>query len=300
MGRLTGKVLLITGGASGQGRSHALMAAREGAAVVVTDICEVIPEVLPYETSSAEELAETVSMVEELDAPVLGIKADARSSSDMQAAVDEVISTFGQIDALAVNHGVTANLPWDQQTDEVWDAIIETNLSALWRTTKAVIPHMIEQESGSIVFTSSCAATCAYPSLSAYTASKAGVIGLMRSLAAELAPHSIRVNAILPTNCETKMFLSPTVMDMFVGHENASVEETKFPSQASLLLPIPWIQPEDLSNALLFLISDEARYVTAVEMPVDAGTTIQPPGIPPLAARRLAELEEAAAAQAAS
>lgn len=295
MGRVDGKVALITGGARGQGRSHALTLAREGADIAVTDICAPIPEVLPYETSEDADLEETVRLVEELDRRAIGVKADSRDSAQMQAAVDKVIAEFGRIDILSVNHGVTAAYPWQDQTDEIWDAVVETNLTAGWRSVKAVLPHMTAQGGGSIIFTASTAGPRAYSQLSAYIASKAGVIGLMKALSAELAPHFIRVNAVLPTNCATQMLHSQTVIDMFVGHENATVEEMMWPSQSMLMLPIPWVEPQDISNAVLFLGSDEARYVTGISLPVDGGTLDQPPGIPPAAAERLAELEYSAA-----
>lgn len=291
MGLLEGKVAFITGGAQGQGRSHAVTLAKEGADIVVTDILEPIPETLPYETSKPEHLAETVRLVEELDRRCLSIKADARSSSEMKGAVDQAIGEFGKIDILSVNHGLTINVGWDVQTDEIWDTTVDNNLNACWRTARAVIPHMIENGGGAIVFTSSAAAQTAYASLSAYTAAKTGVIGLMRSLATELAPHWIRVNAILPGAVATQMLHSQSVIDMFTGKPGATIEEMAPPAQAMSLLPLPWIEPVDISNGLLYLVSDMGRYVTGIELPIDAGTVHQPAGVPPATAARLGELE---------
>jgi (+)-trans-carveol dehydrogenase len=158
MQRLEGKVAIITGGGRGQGRTHAERLASEGADIVVTDICEPIPEVAPYDTATQDDLDETVRLVEKTGRRCLGLKADARGASQMQAVVDETIAEFGRIDVLSVNHGVAINLPWDQQTDEIWDTVIETNLSAPWRVARCVIPHMITQQSGSIIFTASTAA----------------------------------------------------------------------------------------------------------------------------------------------
>ncbi|MDT5254682.1 MAG: hypothetical protein QOH07_3636, partial [Mycobacterium sp.] len=197
----------------------------------------------------------------------------------------------GRIDVLAVNHGVAINLPWDQQTDTVWDTVIENNLSAVWRVARAVVPQMISQGSGSIIFTASTAAVTPYPSLSAYSAAKTGVLGLMRSLATELGPHTIRVNAVLPGNTGTPMLHSQSVLDMFNGGPGGTVEKMQFPSQATMLLPIPWLEPEDISAAVLFLASDDARHITGVALPVDGGTLTQPPGIPAIAATRIGELE---------
>lgn len=291
MGRLEGKVVFITGGGRGQGRSHAIRLASEGADIVVTDICEPIPEVAPYQTATWEDLEETARLVRATGQRCLAIRADARSSVEMKDAVDQTIADFGRIDVLSVNHGIAINLPWDRQSDEVWDTIVDTILSAPWRVTKAVIPHMIAQGSGSIIFTASTAAATAYPSLSAYTAAKTGVLGLMRSLAAELGQHSIRVNAVLPGNTRTPMLHSQSVMDMFNGGPGGTIENMVFPSQATMLLPVPWVEPEDVSEAVLFLGSDESRYVTGVALPVDGGTLAQPPGIPSIAAARIGELE---------
>jgi SDR family mycofactocin-dependent oxidoreductase len=291
MGRLDGKVALITGGGRGQGRSHAQLLAREGADIVVTDICEPIPAVAPYDTATQDDLDTTAKLVENLDRRCLAIKADARSSAEMKRVVDTAVAEFGRIDVLAVNHGVAINLPWDQQTDTVWDTVIENNLSAVWRVARAVVPQMISQGSGSIIFTASTAAVTPYPSLSAYSAAKTGVLGLMRSLATELGPYTIRVNAVLPGNTGTPMLHSQSVLDMFNGGPGGTVEKMQFPSQATMLLPIPWLEPEDISAAVLFLASDDARHITGVALPVDGGTLTQPPGIPAIAATRIGELE---------
>lgn len=201
------------------------------------------------------------------------------------------MAEFGRIDALVVNHGVVMYAPWEQQTDEFWDATIETNLSAPWRVVKAVIPHMVAQGSGSIVFTASFAAVKPAHGLSAYSASKAGVMGLMGVLASELAPHGIRVNAVLPGSTATPMMLNQHTLDLFNGGPGGTVEGIKFPSQATMLLPIPWLEPEDISHGVLFLVSDESRHVTGIPLPIDGGMLAQPPGIPPIAAERLGSLE---------
>lgn len=298
MGRMDGKVAFITGGARGQGRSHALVLAREGADVVITDICEPIPEVAPYRPATDDDLAETQKMVESLDRRCLAIKADARSSEQMSAAVDQAMNDFGRIDAVAVNHGVATYMPWDQQTDEFWDATIETNLSAPWRVVKPIIPHMVEQGSGSIIFTASFAAVKPAHALSAYSASKAGLVGLMGVLASELAPHNIRVNAILPGSCATPMLLDQHMLDLFNGGPGGTVESVRFPSMATMLLPIPWLEPEDISHGVLFLASDESRHVTGISLPIDGGMLGQPPGIPPIAAEALGSMQAQLAARA--
>jgi (+)-trans-carveol dehydrogenase len=297
-GRLQGKAAFITGGARGQGRSHAVTMAREGADIVTIDICRPIPEVAPYETATEADLQETVAQVEALGRRCLAVKADARDGDAVQAVVERAIAELGHIDVLAVNHGVVVNRPWDETTDAMWDTVIACNLSAPWRVARAVIPHMVEQGGGSIVFTASTAAVKPYAALAAYSAAKAGLLGLMRALATELAPHWIRVNAVLPTNVSTPMMLNDGVVEMYTGRKDGTIKDMEFPAQAALLLPLPWVEPQDISNGVLFLASDEARYVTGIELPIDGGTLTQPPGIPPIAAQRLGELEWQAANRA--
>ena len=290
MGRMDGKVAFITGGARGQGRSHALLLAKEGADVVVTDICEPIPGIAPN-TATREDLDETMRLVESLDRRCLAIKADARSAAEMKAAVDSAIAEFGRIDALAVNHGIAPMAPWDQMSDDFFDAVIENNLAGPWRVARSVLPHMVEQRSGSIIFTSSVAGVRPSFALSAYGTAKAGLLGLMRALATEAGPHSIRVNAVIPGSAATPMLFGQDVLDAFHGGPGGTVEDVKFPSQATFLLPIPWLEPEDISQAVLFLASDESRHITGIAMPVDGGTLAQPAGIPPIAAERLGSLQ---------
>jgi (+)-trans-carveol dehydrogenase len=291
MGRMDGKVVFITGGARGQGRSHALLLAQEGADVVVTDICQPIPEIAPTTTATREDLDETRRLVESLDRRCLAIEADARRSDEMKAAVDRAVGEFGKIDVLAVNHGVGPMAPWDQQTDEFWDTVIENNLSAHWRVARSVIPHMIERGSGSIVFTASVAGVRPSQGLSAYSTAKAGLLALMKALATELGPHSIRVNAVLPGSTATPMLFDQHVLDAFNGGPGGTIDDVRFPSQATFLLPIPWMDPEDISQGVLFLASDESRHVTGIAMPIDGGTLAQPAGIPPIAAERLGSLQ---------
>lgn len=290
MGRMDGKVVFITGGARGQGRSHAVLLAKEGADVVVTDICRPIPEVSPYSPATREDLDETKARVESLGRRCLAIQADARRTDEMRAAVDRAVSELGRIDALSVNHAVAPIAPWDQQSDELWDAVIETNLSAPWRVARSVIPHMVERGSGSIIFTASVAGVRPSYALSAYGSAKAGLLGLTKALATELGPHSIRVNAVLPGSTATNMLFDQHVLDAFNGGPGGTIEDVKFPSQATMLLPIPWMEADDISQAVLFLASDESCHITGIEMPVDGGTLAQPPGVPAIVAERLGSL----------
>lgn len=295
MGRLDGKVALITGGARGQGRSHALTFAREGADIIVSDICAPLPGVL-YPSATPEDLAETVRQVEQLDRRCLASQADARDSEAMGVLIDSAIEELGRIDVLHVNHGVAHSATWDCTTDEIWDTAISVNLTGAWRTTRLVIPHMIQQGGGSIIFTTSAASKVTYYGLTHYTAAKAGLAGMMRTLSAELAPHSIRVNAIAPSAVDTPLAFSQDNLDLFTGRTGATKEDARSIFESLNLLPVGWLDPRDISNAALFLASEESRYITGIELSVDAGTAIQPPGIPPATYAELARLRQLAAA----
>jgi (+)-trans-carveol dehydrogenase len=296
MGRLDGKIAMITGAARGQGRSHAVRFAREGAQIVACDICAPLPGVA-YEASTTDDLDETVRLVEELDQRCVAMVADARDAKQMQAVVDAAIANFGRIDVLHVNHGITIIAPWDKTTDEIWDTTIDVMLNGAWRTVRAVIPHMIEQGGGSIIFTTSAATQTTYYGLTHYTVAKSGIAALMKTLSAELAPHSIRVNSIGPGAVGTVMSLNQPAVEMFAGRKGATLDEVKPVFQALNLLPTPWLEPVDISNAALFLASDEARYVTGIDMMVDAGACNQPPGIPPSASEELGQLRAQVAAR---
>jgi (+)-trans-carveol dehydrogenase len=293
MGRIEGKVALITGGARGQGRSHAIRLAEEGARIVVTDICGQI-DTVPYPMATEEDLAETVRQVEALDQPCLAIKADARDQAAMEAAVQEAVDRFGRIDVLAVNHGVAMVKGWDEWTPQEWKDMLDTDLLSVWISTRAALPHMIENGGGSVVITASASGLQSQLGLLPYMAAKWGVVGLTKSLAAEMAEHWVRVNAVCPTNVASPMLHNEAVITLFNGgREDSTIEDMKFPATATNLLPIPWVEPVDISNAVLFLASDEARYITGFAMPVDAGMSNQTPGIPPIAGKRLAELAQA-------
>jgi SDR family mycofactocin-dependent oxidoreductase len=288
---MDGKVVLVTGGARGQGRSHALALAKEGAAVVVTDISAPMPEIAPFTVATQDDLDETKQLVEAAGGRCLAIKADMRSFEQVEAVVSSAIAEFGAIDVLVSNHGVGPVAAWDQQHGEFWDAVLDTNLTGSWNVARAVMPHMIERGSGSIMFTASSAGVRPSQGLLAYAVSKSGLLGLMRALAVELGPHSIRVNAILPGSTLTDMLSAQPVLDAFNGGPGGTIESVKFPSQASMLLPIPWMEAGDISEAVLFLASDASKRVTGIELPIDGGTTAQPPGIPGVAAERLGSLE---------
>jgi (+)-trans-carveol dehydrogenase len=276
-GRVAGKVAFITGAARGQGRSHAIRLAQEGADIIAIDICEDI-EGVPYAGATEADLAETVRQVEALDRRIVATKADVRDFEAIKAAVDEGVAELGRLDIVSANAGISAP-PFEshEMPAALWANVLAINLTGVWHTTKATTPHLIAGgQGGSIILTSSAAGLQAYPGISQYVAAKHGVLGLMRTLALELAPHLIRVNSLHPTQVNTPMIMNEMTFKLFRPDlENPTREDFEPASQAMNALPIPWVESIDVSNALLFLASDEARYITGVALPVDAGTVIK-------------------------
>jgi SDR family mycofactocin-dependent oxidoreductase len=272
MGRVSGKVAFITGGARGQGRSHALRLAEEGADIIVCDLIQQIDSI-PYPMSTAEDLAETVRLVEGLDRRIMARQVDVRDQAGLDSLIADAIAEFGHIDIVCANAGIMSMAPTWEITDESWSDMIDVNLTGVWRTLKAVVPSMIAaKRGGSIVITSSTAGIRGFGNLAHYTAAKHGVVGLMLSLANEVAQHNIRVNTIHPTNVATGMILNDATYKLFAPHLEKPTRADAEPDFLAMnLLPVPWIEAVDISNAILFLASDEARYITGVQLPVDAG-----------------------------
>lgn len=272
MGRVTGKVAFITGAARGQGRSHAIRLAQEGADIIAVDVLEQVP-FAPYGPATEEDLAETVRLVEALDRRIVARKADVRDSASLEAALGEGIAELGRLDIVAVNAGITTETVLAEQlSEDVWTDTLDVNLSGAWRTCKAAIPYLKAANSGSIILTSSGLGLAGTPHMAHYVASKHGVVGLMRTLALELAPHSIRVNAVHPTLVDTPMIHTESMYRLFRPElEHPTVEDFAVVATAINALPVPWVEAIDISNAVLWLASDEARYVTGVTLSVDAG-----------------------------
>lgn len=273
-GRVEGKVALITGAARGQGRSHAVRLAEEGADIIALDVCEDIEtSVIPL--ASDDDLTETAKLVEDLDRRILTRKADVRDLAAQQAVVDEGMSEFGRLDIVSANAGIAGFGPAHELTEQQWEEMLAVNITGVWKTCRAVIPAMIEAgNGGSIILTSSTAGLMGLANTAHYTAAKHGVVGLMRTLANELAPHMIRVNSVHPTTVATDMIHNEAVYDLFrpdLGHP--TLDDAKDAFLTLNMLPIPWVEARDISNAVLWLASDEARYVTGVTLPVDAGST---------------------------
>ncbi len=271
-GRVEGKVAFITGAARGQGRSHAIRLAQEGADIIAIDLLEDIPGA-PYGGATQEDLDETVRQVEALDRRIVASKADVRDVAGLKKAVDEGVSQLGRLDIVSANAGISTQMaPTDELDEDMWQNMIDTNLTGVWHSVKVALPHIkAGGRGGSIILTSSEAGIRGYANIAHYVSAKHGVVGLMRTLALELAPLSIRVNSIHPTQVDTEMIQNSATYDLFTGKQGSTKEEFAAASEAVIALPIPWVEAVDISNALLWLASDEARYVTGVPLPVDGG-----------------------------
>jgi len=265
-GRVEGKVALVTGAARGQGRSHALRLAEEGADIIAVDLCGPIPG-LQYSHATDADLAETVRQVEALDRRIVATKADVRDRDALKTAIDDGVAQLGHLDIVVGNAGICIIAPWDEVTPDIWNETISTNLTGVFNTVQLSAPHLIAAGGGSIILTSSAAGLKGLPFLTPYVASKFGVTGLGKAFATELAEHSIRVNTLHPTGVETPMG------EMAGAYPPLLEKHPRVGGMLTNLLPIEATQPRDQSNAVLFLASDEARYVTALSFTVDAGNT---------------------------
>jgi len=275
MGRFEGKVAFVTGAARGQGRSHAVGFAREGADVIAVDICAPVKSVR-YPMATPDDLAETVRQVEALDRRIVARQADVRDGAALKSALAEGVAALGRLDVVCANAGILSLSPAETMSDEQWDDVLAINLGGVFKTARAAIPHL-RASGGVIIITSSAAAVVSMPNNAHYVASKHGAVGLMKVLARELAPDSIRVNAILPTGVDTAMIHNHHTYEVFLpGRDPASVTKADVAPvfQGLNLLPVPWVEPQDVTNAVLFLASEEARFLTGVQLPVDAGFTM--------------------------
>ncbi|MFY2790629.1 mycofactocin-coupled SDR family oxidoreductase [Rhodococcus sp. KRD162] len=272
-GRVEGKVAFITGAARGQGRSHALRLAAEGADIIAVDICANTG--IDYVPSTSEDLAETVRQIEGLGRRVHATRADVRDYDQLKAAVDAGVSELGHVDIVCANAGILTMGPSHEQSEQEWQNMIGTNLTGVWHTTKAATSHLIDQGSGgSIIITSSLMGLKGAAGAASYAAAKWGVTGLAKSLAHELAPHRVRVNTIHPTNVRTPMLDSEMIRKAFRPDlENPTFDDAAEVYAAPNIWPLPWVETSDISNAVLYLASDEARYVTGIALPVDLGAS---------------------------
>ncbi|QZT61409.1 mycofactocin-coupled SDR family oxidoreductase [Mycolicibacterium austroafricanum] len=276
-GRVEGKVAFITGAARGQGRAHAVRLAQEGADIIAVDICKQIDSVL-IPLSSPEDLAETADLVKNAGGRIHTAEVDVRDFDALKAAVDAGVEEFGRLDIIVANAGIGNGGQLLHDTSEPdWDDMIGVNLSGVWKTVKAGVPHILAGgNGGSIILTSSVGGLKAYPHTGHYVAAKHGVVGLMRTFAVELGAQNVRVNSVHPTNVNTPLFMNEPTMKLFRPDlENPGPEDMKVVGQLMHTLPIGWVEPEDIANAVLFLASDEARFITGVTLPVDGGSCLK-------------------------
>lgn len=268
-GKLEGKVAFITGAGRGQGRAHAVTMAREGADIAALDICRDLPYPR-YSLATQADLDETIHQVRKQGRQALPLVADVRCAQEMEAAVNRTIKEFGHIDILVCNAGIAdMAYTWDV-TEEWWDVMIDINLKGCWLAVKYVVPHMLERnQGGRIIMTSSVAGLRGKLGLSHYCASKWGVVGLAKALALEVAPYNITVNTIHPTGVNTE------IISGMAQASNISRDQIIQHLQSVNILPVELVEPEDIANAALWLASDDARYVTGLELKVDAGRMLK-------------------------
>ncbi len=270
---LTGKVAFVTGAARGQGRSHAIKLAEQGADILAIDICKQI-DTVPYPMSTPADLDETVRLVRETGRRIVAGQVDVRDPGGLKTFVDQGVKELGRLDVVVANAGTVNDIaPMWEISEEQFQDQLDTNLTGVWKTVKATVPHLIEQnQGGSVIIISSISGLVAELNVGHYAASKHGANGLMRTLAGELAPHWIRVNSVNPTNVDTLMINNDAYNTLFSGGKPDATQEDSIPALKGMnALPIPFVQPEDISNAVLYLASDVSRYVTGTAMVVDAG-----------------------------
>ena len=277
-GRVEGKVAFVTGAARGQGRSHAIRLAEEGADIIAIDIAGQVDSV-PYAMATPDDLAQTVKEVEALDRRIVATQADVRDYGAVKAALDDGVAQLGRLDIVAANAGIFSFGKADVLEEQSWQDMIDVNLTGVWHAAKAAIPHLkAGGRGGSIVLTSSTAGLMPFENMAHYTSAKHGVVGLMRVLAVELAPDFIRANSVHPTSVNTDMIQNAATYELFAPDltpEQRTKEVLGERFQTLNALPIKWVEPRDISNAVLFLASDEARYITGVTLPVDAGSLLK-------------------------
>jgi SDR family mycofactocin-dependent oxidoreductase len=271
MGKLDSRVALITGGARGQGRAHAVALAREGADVVLFDVPDDVASV-SYELGTESDLEQTVKLVEGEGRRALAIKGDVRSAPQLREAVTRTLDELGRLDICVANAGITSYRQFAEMEDQVWQDMIDVNLTGVANTVRAVLPHMIERASGRIVVTSSQAARRGMPNLAHYCSAKWGLIGLVRTVALEVAPTlGVTCNAILPGGVDTPMMRNDEVYRTFAPDlDSPTVEDLEERLRLFNPMPTAWIQPEDISAGLLYLVSDEARFVSGTTLDIAA------------------------------
>lgn len=275
MGDLDDRVAMITGAARGQGRSHCLALARAGCDIVAIDRCAPVDSVA-YPLGTPDELAQTARLVEKLGRRVETLVGDVRLSTDMRVATELAMSTFGRIDIVVANAGIwTPGALWEID-DATWTDMVDINLTGVFNTVRFPIPHMIERKCGTIIMTSSTCGVKPLPWMAHYNATKHAVMGLMKSLALDLGQYTVRVNAVLPTTVNTPMIMNDASYRIYRPDlDNPRKDDAMAGFYAHNVLPFPFVEPEDVSAAVVFLASDEARYITGIGIPIDLGTILK-------------------------
>ncbi|MCR8896048.1 mycofactocin-coupled SDR family oxidoreductase [Gordonia sp. GONU] len=273
MADLEGKVALVTGAARGQGRAHSIALAKAGAKVVAVDLCENIDRVY-YDLATPADLEQTVKEIEAIGGTAMARKADTRSQEQLDEVVREALEEFGRLDIVVANAGIGTTLAktWEL-TDDDWFNALDVNLTGVWRTIKATAPAIIDGgRGGAYILTSSLAGLKGYQHLAHYSSSKHGVNGLMKVLANELGPHNIRVNSICPGLVNTDMMMNQPTYDVWRPDlEKPTKDDTMELFETFQVLPISYLEPEDVSEAVVWLASDHARVITGVALTVDGG-----------------------------
>jgi SDR family mycofactocin-dependent oxidoreductase len=276
-GRVEGKVAFVSGAARGQGRGHAVRLAQEGADIIAIDICKPVDNVV-YPAATPADLAETADLVKGYDRRIVTAEVDVRDYDALKAAVDSGVAQLGRLDIIVANAGIgNGGNKLHKIRENIWQDMIDINLSGVWKTVKAGVPHILAGErGGSIVLTGSVGAHKALAHTGHYIAAKHGVVGLVRAFAVELGQHRIRVNSVHPSQVNTPMTMNDATFKLFRPDlENPGPDDFAPFSQMTHTLPVPWVEAVDISNAVLFLASDESRYVTGVSLPVDAGALLK-------------------------
>lgn len=274
MGRMTGKVALITGAARGQGRAHALRLAEEGADIIALDICAQLNTV-QYPMATPDDLDQTRLLVEQTGRRILPLVVDVRDRQAVKDGVDEGLREFGHIDVACINHGIMNLVSALDMTEEEWRDTIDVNLTGVFNTVQAVLPTMFDSGTGgSIIMTSSVAALRGYANNVHYSSAKAGMLGMMTSLVNEVSDHGIRVNCVLPGSIATPMIQNDFVYNLF-NPQDPTRDQAARVFRTMNRLPVDWLESREVSNAVLFLASDESRFITGVSLPVDAGLSVK-------------------------
>jgi SDR family mycofactocin-dependent oxidoreductase len=269
---LAGKIAFVTGGARGQGRCHALALAEAGADVAVCDLGSDLASV-KYPLATPEEIDETVRLIEKFGRRGLGFVADVRDRAAVQGAVDSTIAEFGQIDILCANAGIFSRGGIPELSEDSWQTMLDVNLTGVFNAMRAVIPGMVARGSGRIIATSSMAGKVGAPYMSHYAAAKWGVIGLVKSAALEVATTGVTVNAICPTNVNTAMLHNDDMYSFFApGIDSPTADQAMTAFAARIPMGVPWVEPSDVSDAVLFLAGDAARFISGETIAVAAGS----------------------------